>query len=66
LFQRRAGLVRLTIFDGAHSVDVPTSFRWLDSLTNLTFALRGIFPRSGGRILFAVNVDTPENRWVKT
>jgi dipeptidyl aminopeptidase/acylaminoacyl peptidase len=33
LFRRRAGPVRLTVFDGAHSVDVPTSFRWLDSLT---------------------------------
>jgi dipeptidyl aminopeptidase/acylaminoacyl peptidase len=32
LFRRGAGPVRLTIFDGAHSVDVPTSFRWLDSL----------------------------------
>lgn len=32
LFRRRAGPVRLTIFDGGHSVDVPTSFRWLDSL----------------------------------
>lgn len=34
LFRRRAGPVRLTVFDGAHSVDVPTSFRWLDSLAN--------------------------------
>jgi pimeloyl-ACP methyl ester carboxylesterase len=33
LFRRRAGPVRLTIFDGGHSVDVPTSFRWLDSLS---------------------------------
>jgi pimeloyl-ACP methyl ester carboxylesterase len=33
LFRRTAGPVRLTIFDGGHSVDVPTSFRWLDSLT---------------------------------
>lgn len=32
LFRRRAGPVRLTIFDGGHSVDVPSSFRWLDSL----------------------------------
>jgi pimeloyl-ACP methyl ester carboxylesterase len=34
LFRRSAGPVRLTIFDGAHSVDVPTSFRWLDSLAS--------------------------------
>jgi pimeloyl-ACP methyl ester carboxylesterase len=33
MFRRRAGPVRLTVFDGGHSVDVPTSFRWLDSLT---------------------------------
>jgi hypothetical protein len=32
LFRRRAGPVRLTVFDGGHSVDEPTSFRWLDSL----------------------------------
>jgi hypothetical protein len=32
LFRRTAGPVRLTLFDGGHSVDVPTSFRWLDSL----------------------------------
>jgi dipeptidyl aminopeptidase/acylaminoacyl peptidase len=33
LFRRQAGPVRLTVFDGGHSVDVPTSFRWLDSLS---------------------------------
>jgi pimeloyl-ACP methyl ester carboxylesterase len=32
MFRRRAGPVRLTVFDGGHSVDVPTSFRWLDAL----------------------------------
>ena len=32
LFRRTAGPVRLTLFDGAHSTDIPTSFRWLDSL----------------------------------
>ena len=32
LFRRTAGPVRLTVFDGAHSTDIPTSFRWFDSL----------------------------------
>jgi pimeloyl-ACP methyl ester carboxylesterase len=32
LFRRTAGPVRVTVFDGGHSVDYPTSFRWLDSL----------------------------------
>jgi len=32
LFRRTAGPVRVTVFDGAHSTDIPTSFRWLDSL----------------------------------
>jgi len=32
LFRRTAGPVRVTVFDGGHSTDVPTSFRWFDSL----------------------------------
>ena len=31
LFRRYAGPVRLTIFDGAHSVDMPAAFRWLEA-----------------------------------
>ncbi len=36
LFRRTAGPVRLTVFDGAHGVDIPTAFRWLDSLDATT------------------------------
>jgi hypothetical protein len=30
VFRRTAGPVRLTLFDGAHSVDVPTGMRWFE------------------------------------
>jgi hypothetical protein len=31
LFRRYAGPVRLTVFDGGHSVDMPAAFRWLET-----------------------------------
>jgi pimeloyl-ACP methyl ester carboxylesterase len=31
LFRRYAGPVRLTVFDGGHSVDIPAAFRWLET-----------------------------------
>jgi len=33
VFRRTAGPVRLTLFDGAHSVDVPTGMRWFDEVS---------------------------------
>jgi acetyl esterase/lipase len=32
LFRRYAGPVRLTVFDGGHSTDMPAAFHWLDAL----------------------------------
>jgi hypothetical protein len=32
LFRRYAGPVRITIFDGDHSVDMPAAFQWLEAL----------------------------------